>query len=242
MNGAGSERCYSASVAEILRCVEVETGGAVTSAVIWMHGLGADGHDFEPIVPHLGLDGLGVRFVFPHAPRRAVSINMGLLMPAWFDVRDLDFRGRPDLKGLAESAAQIEALMARERERGVPEGRVILAGFSQGGALALHVALRRQVPPAGVVALSTFLLEDPADPGADVRPAGLFPIFQAHGTGDPMIPLRLGEITRDRLQALGYPITFKTYPMQHEVCAEEIADIAAFLSTVLIDQPQATRA
>lgn len=227
---------------DILRSVEVETGGAVASAVIWMHGLGADGHDFEPIVPHLGLDGLGVRFVFPHAPRRAVSVNMGLLMPAWFDVRDLDFRGRPDLKGLSESAAQIESLIARERERGVPGERVLLAGFSQGGALALHVALRAEVPPAGVVALSTFLIEDPADPRRSARPGGLFPIFQAHGTGDPMIPLRLGEITRDRLQALGHPITFKTYPMQHEVCAEEIADIGAFLRSCLIEKPQATRA
>lgn len=222
-------------MAEILRCVEVETGGAVASAVIWLHGLGADGHDFEPIVPHLGLDGLGVRFVFPHAPRRAVSINMGLLMPAWFDVRDLDFRGQPDLKGLSESAAQVEALIAREQERGVDERRVVLAGFSQGGALALHVALRAKVPPAGVVALSTFMLEDPADRSTSARPAGFFPIFQAHGTDDPMIPASLGEITRDRLQALGYPITFKTYPMQHEVCAEEIADIGAFLRSRVLD-------
>jgi len=217
-------------VSEILRCVEVETGHPVTSAVIWLHGLGADGHDFEPIVPHLGLEGMGVRFVFPHAPRRAVSINMGLLMPAWFDVRDLDFRGQPDWKGVDESAAQVEALIAREKERGVAEGRMVLAGFSQGGALALDVALRRSEPPAGVVALSTFMLERaPLETGAAAAAGRPVPIFQAHGTDDPMIPLRLGEMTRDRLLALGLPITFKTYPMQHEVCPEEIADIGAFL-------------
>lgn len=228
-------------MAEVLKTVEVETGGSVRSAVIWLHGLGADGHDFEPIVPHLGLRGLGVRFVFPHAPRRAVTVNMGLLMPAWFDVPDLRFAGPPDWRGIRESASQVEALMAREMERGIAEGRLVLAGFSQGGAIALHVGLRRPVPPAGVVALSTFLLEGPAPgdvaleakaPGPRGAPSP-FPIFQAHGTDDPMIPLPLGEMTRDRLQALGYDITFRTYPMQHQVCAEEIADIGAFLRSWL---------
>jgi phospholipase/carboxylesterase len=228
-------------VGELLRCVEVTTGGPVTAAVIWLHGLGADGHDFEPIVPYLGLDGKGVRFVFPHAPRRAVSINMGLLMPAWFDVRSLDFGLEPDWKGLRDSAEKVEALIAREKERGVAEDRLVLAGFSQGGALALHVALKRSVPPAGVVALSCFMLEAALPGEAPPATARSIPIFQAHGTEDPLIPLRLGEMTRDHLRARGFQVTFRTYPMEHQVCPEEIADIGAFLRDVLGGGPDAAR-
>lgn len=234
---------------ELLKRVEVATGGTVQASVIWLHGLGADGHDFEPIVPHLGLQGAGIRFVFPHAPRRAVTINMGLLMPAWFDVRDLTFRGNPDLKGVGESAAAVEALMAHERERGVPPEKIALAGFSQGGAIALWVALNawgRGEPVAGVVALSTFLPALPELAGA--RPAGAVPlpsagtapplsIFQAHGDDDPMIPAALGEETRDRLIGLGHEVAFRSYPMQHEVCAEEIADIGAYLRERLAGLP-----
>jgi phospholipase/carboxylesterase len=222
-------------MSEYLPCVEVTTGKAVTGAVIWLHGLGADGHDFEPIVPALGLQDLGVRFVFPHAPRRPVSINMGLIMRAWFDIRDLDFRGDADEKGIRESIAQIAALLARERERGVASRRILLAGFSQGGAIALHVALRHPEPLAGVVALSTYLTGgatlEPDPAGAD-RP---LPVFQAHGTDDPMISLERGEETRNRLRALGCAVTWKTYPMEHEVCADEVADMCAWLRDRLAD-------
>jgi phospholipase/carboxylesterase len=218
---------------DLLKCVEVETGGAVRAAVVWMHGRGADGHDFEPIVPQLDRAGRGVRFVFPHAPRRAVTLNMGLLMPAWYDIRGLGPGSEVDEKGIRESAAQIEALLARERTRGVPADRIVLAGFSQGGVIALHVGLRHAERLAGIVALSTYLPEL-SGRAADLSAtnAGL-PIFMAHGTDDPMIPLAGGERARDRLTGLGYPVEFHTYPMEHSVAPEEIADLGAWLGARL---------
>ena len=208
---------------EYLPSVEVTAGAPITGAVIWLHGLGADGHDFEPIVPALGLRDLGVRFVLPHAPARPVSVNMGLIMRAWFDIRGLDFRGDVDEKGIQESIAQVEALVARERERGIESRKIALAGFSQGGSIALAVALRHPEQLAGVVALSTYL---PAGPWAD---GGAISVFQAHGTDDPLIRLERGEETRDRLRALGCDVAWKTYPMAHSVCPEEVADIGAWL-------------
>src|SRR6058998_1232887 len=142
---------------ELLPCVEIETAKPARSAVIWLHGLGADGHDFEPIVPYLGLDELGVRFVFPHAPRRPVTINMGLIMRAWYDIRGLDVGSDPDVKAIRESAAQVAALVDRERQREIARGKIVLAGFSQGGVIALHVALRYPETLAGAVALSSYL-------------------------------------------------------------------------------------
>lgn len=218
---------------DLLKCVEVETGGAVRAAVVWMHGLGANGHDFEPIVPHLGLGGRGVRFVFPHAPRRAVSINMGLLMPAWYDIRGLGPAAEVDEHGIRESAAQIEALLLREKERGIPALRIVLAGFSQGGVIALHVGLRHAERLAGIVALSTYLPEISGRAGELSAANADLPIFVAHGTDDPMIPLAGGERARDRLGALGHPVEFRTYPMEHSVAPEEIADIGAWLGTRL---------
>jgi len=213
----------------------METGGPVRSAVIWLHGLGADGHDFEPIVPHLGLEEAGVRFVFPNAPRRAVSINMGLLMPAWYDIRGLDAHSAIDLLGIRTSGEQVEALVRRENVRGVPAGSIVLAGFSQGGVVALYAALRHPERLAGVVALSTYLPE-PSGRADDLSPANAgLPIFVAHGTDDPMIPLSRGMAARDRLLAIGHPVTFKTYPMEHAVHPEEIADVGEFLRTVLGD-------
>jgi phospholipase/carboxylesterase len=222
-------------MSEYLPCIEVPSGSPIRSAVIWLHGLGADGHDFEPIVPALGLQDLGVRFILPHAPRRPVSVNMGLIMPAWFDIRRLDFEGDVDEKGIKESADQVGALVARERERGIESRRIVLAGFSQGGAIALYVALRHPEPLAGVVALSTYL---PAWPGPDegaAQQSGTaerkrpLSVFQAHGTDDPLIALERGEATRDRLLALGCAVTWRTYPMAHAVCPEEVADISAWL-------------
>jgi phospholipase/carboxylesterase len=216
-------------MAELLRAVEIEPQGEVRSAVIWLHGLGADGHDFEPIVPHLGLDDLGVRFVFPHAPRRAVSINMGLLMPAWFDLTSTDFESGLDEPGIGVSAAAIEALIAREKERGLASDRILLAGFSQGGLIAACVALRHPEPLAGALLLSTFV------PAAIVQKRDLsdanasLPIFLAHGAFDPMIPFALGESSRDRLRALGHDVEWHPYRMQHEVSPDEIADISRWL-------------
>ncbi|OLC54110.1 MAG: carboxylesterase [Acidobacteria bacterium 13_1_40CM_4_69_4] len=212
-----------------LQCVEVDTGGTVRSAVIWLHGLGADGHDFEPIVPSLGLRGCGVRFVFPHAPRRAVTINMGLLMRAWFDISDPEFRGGADERGIRESVMQVTGLVDRERGRGIASGRIVLAGFSQGGAIALHVALRYAETLCGVIALSTYLAGGAALEAELNLANGRIPIFQAHGADDPLIPMERGEETRDRLLALGHPVVWKAYPMQHEVCLEEIADLGVWL-------------
>jgi len=214
---------------DLLRTVEVETGRPVRAAVIWMHGLGADGHDFEPIVPHLGTDDLGVRFVFPHAPRRAVTINMGLIMPAWYDIRGLESGAGVDEKGIRASAAEVEALVGREKGRGVPAARIVLAGFSQGGVIALHAALRHDETLAGVLALSTYLPAVAASDAELCAANAAIPVFQAHGLDDPMIPVERGEQARDRLIALGHPVEFRTYPMQHEVCPDEIADIAAWL-------------
>ncbi len=214
---------------DLLPCVEVTAGGPITGAVIWLHGLGADGHDFEPIVPALRLKDIGLRFVFPHAPRRPVSINMGLIMRAWFDLRGLDFKGDVDEKGIKESVGQVAALVARERERGIASRRIVLAGFSQGGAIALQVALGHPEPLAGVVALSTHLAGGATivpGPACAARPLA---IFQAHGTDDPLIPLERGEETRDRLRELGCEVTWESYPMEHEVCAEEVAAIGAWL-------------
>jgi phospholipase/carboxylesterase len=200
-------------MAERLDAIELETGRPVRSAVIWLHGLGADGHDFEPIVPYLGTDDLGVRFVFPHAPRRAVTINMGLLMPAWYDIRGLGAGADVDEKGIRASASALGALVAREKERGVPARHIVLAGFSQGGVIALHAALRHAESLAGIMALSTYLPKMSADP-AEMNPANAAtPVFQAHGLDDPMIPVEAGEQARDRLVELGLPVEFRTYPM-----------------------------
>jgi len=216
-------------MADLLDTVEVETGRPVRAAVIWLHGLGADGHDFEPIVPYLGTDDLGVRFVFPHAPRRAVTINMGLIMPAWYDIRGLEAGSGVDERGIRASAARVEALIGREKGRGLPAARIVLAGFSQGGVIALHAALRHDEALAGAMALSTYLPEVAAlDAELSAANAAL-PVFQAHGVDDPMIPVERGEQARDRLLALGHPVVFRSYSMQHEVCPDEIVDMGAWL-------------
>jgi len=214
---------------DLLPTVEMETGGPVTSAVIWLHGLGADGHDFEPIVPYLGLRDRGVRFVFPHAPRRPVTINMGLIMRAWYDIGGADLQGGVDEKGIRASAQAVEALVARERARGVDSRRIVLAGFSQGGVIALHVALRHEEPLAGVIALSSYLPEVSAREAELSAANRRAPIFQGHGTEDPLVPLERGEQARDRLRTLGHPVTWKTYPMEHSVCPEEIDDVGGWL-------------
>ena len=220
-------------MSDLLETVEIETAPSPGRAVIWMHGLGADGHDFVDIVPALGLRDTPVRFVFPHAPMRPVTINRGMVMRAWYDVRDDVGVRREDEAGVRESQARIEALIARERARGVPAERLVLAGFSQGGAMALHTGLRQAERLAGIMALSCFLpLADKvaADASAANRAA---PILMAHGIHDPLIPLARAVHARDTLAALGYPVEWHEYPMPHSVCDAEVLDIAAWLARVL---------
>jgi phospholipase/carboxylesterase len=216
---------------QLLDAIEIETAPAPTAAVIWMHGLGADGHDFEPIVPELRLGPRpAIRFVFPHAPLRPVTINQGHVMRAWYDIRALAGVRREDEAGVRQSARQIESLIARERLRGIPAERLVLAGFSQGGAMALHTGLRHAERLAGVMALSCYLpLASTLE--AEAAPANrAVPIFWAHGVHDPMA---LAEQSREQLAALGYPIEWHQYAMPHSVSAEEIAEIARWLGRVL---------
>ena len=219
---------------QLLDAIEIETAPAPTAAVIWMHGLGADGHDFEPIVPELRLGPRpAIRFVFPHAPLRPVTINQGHVMRAWYDIRALAGVRREDEAGVRQSARQIESLIARERQRGIPAERRVLAGVSPGGAMALHTGLRHAERLAGVMALSCYLpLASTLE--AEAAPANrAVPIFWAHGVHDPMIPLALAEQSREQLAALGYAIEWHQYAMPHSVSAEEIAEIARWLGRVL---------
>ena len=219
-------------MAEVLDAIEMETGRNPTASVIWMHGLGADGNDFAPIVPALQLPKTAIRFVFPHAPVQPVTINGGMRMRAWYDIADGAIR-REDERGVRASQKLIEALIARENERGTSAERLVLAGFSQGGAIALQTGLRHRQRIAGVMALSTYL--PIADKFADEASAENrdAPIFMAHGSYDPVIPLDRAERSRDILQSLGYKVEWREYPMPHSVCPEEVADIGAWLTAVL---------
>jgi len=213
--------------------VEVETGATPTAAVIWLHGLGADGHDFEPVVPALRLPAdLPVRFVFPHAPERPVTINMGTRMRAWYDIKQLG-GGPEDDAGIRESQALVEALIERERTRGVEDRRIVLAGFSQGGAIVLHTGLRHSARLAGIMALSTYLpLASTVAAERHAMNADL-PILMVHGSGDEMIPIARAQAAREKLEALGQKIEWRDYPMGHAVCPEEITEISAWLGRVL---------
>ncbi len=211
--------------------IELESGRNPQAAIIWLHGLGADGHDFEPIVPELAL-AKPVRFIFPHAPVRPVTLNSGMPMRAWYDIFQLG-GGPEDEAGIRASQVSLESLIARETGRGIAPGRIVLAGFSQGGAIVLHTALRHAERLAGVLALSTYLpLAGALEQEAASAHAGL-PIFMAHGRVDDIIPLERAQASRQRLQALGYALEWHEYPMPHSVCAPEIAAIAAFLTRVL---------
>lgn len=221
-------------MAALLDAIELETGrgaGPADGAVIWLHGLGADGHDFEPVVPELGLPPtLRLRFVFPHAPVQPVTINGGFAMRAWYDIYN---DGRQDAAGIRASQTRVEALVEREKGRSVATVRIVLAGFSQGGAIALHTGLRYPERLSGILALSTYLpLADTL--AAEAHPANReVPIFMAHGTQDPLIPLARARASRDALQTLGYQVEWHEYAMPHSVCPEEIAHIGAWLIRVL---------
>jgi phospholipase/carboxylesterase len=216
-----------------IETIEIETAPKPAAAVIWLHGLGADGHDFEPIVPELGLPASKpVRFIFPNAPQRPVTINMGMRMRAWYDILQLG-GGAEDEAGIRASQGSLEGLIARQTERGIPRNKIVLAGFSQGGAIVLQTALRQRERLAGVMALSTYLpLAKSLEKERAAENSDL-PIFMAHGAYDNMIPLDRAARSRDALQALGYAVQWHEYPMQHSVCPEEIADIAAFLLRIL---------
>ncbi|MFT5464033.1 MAG: phospholipase/carboxylesterase [Planctomycetota bacterium] len=217
---------------ELLRCVEVEPDEPATATVVWLHGLGADGHDFEPVVPMLG-DLPGVRFVFPHAPSIPVTVNGGAVMPAWYDILGLELQRRVDEDGVRLSAERVSALLVRERTRGIESKRTILAGFSQGGAIALHLGLRHPERLAGVMALSAYISFD-GNLDEERHPANFeVPIFQGHGVLDPMVPLEQGVAARDRLQGLGHEVDWHEYPMEHSVCPEELHDIGQWLRHVL---------
>ena len=218
----------------MLETLELETGPSPKAAVIWLHGLGADGHDFEPIVPELDLpDALAVRFVFPHAPMQAVTINGGAVMRAWYDVYALEGQRREDETGVRASQATVEELIAREKARGVPAARLVLAGFSQGGAIALQTGLRHGERLAGIMALSTYL-PVASTLAAEASPANrATPIFMAHGLDDPLIPIERATMSRRQLEAAGYAVEWHEYPMGHAVCMEEIADVSAWLQRVL---------
>ena len=222
---------------QVPETVEIESASSPDAAVIWLHGLGADGHDFEAVVPELRLPPqLRLRFVFPHAPMRPVTINMGMRMRAWYDILQMG-GGREDEAGIRASRSLLQSLIEREKGRGVVPRRIVLAGFSQGGAIALHTGLREPERLAGVLALSTYL--PLAGKLAAERSAANseLPVFMAHGTQDPMIGVARAREARAALQALGYPIEWKEYPMAHSVCGEEIADIAAWLLRLLAPSP-----
>jgi phospholipase/carboxylesterase len=204
--------------------------GTATACVIWLHGLGADGYDFVPLVPELQLpQTLGVRFVFPHAPVRPVTINSGFAMRAWYDIKALSAGAEQDEPGIRASATLVADYIRRECASGIETRRIVIAGFSQGGAVALHAALRYAEPLAGVLALSSYLpLHGSVATEASSANRRL-PILMCHGREDPVLPMSLAELSRDTLVALGYAVAWKEYTMRHEVCREEIADIAAWL-------------
>ena len=224
-------------MASLLETVEHETGPQPQWSVLWLHGLGADGNDFAPIVPELLMrdgsrrDWPALRFVFPHAPVRAVTINGGARMRAWYDIRDMDLSHRADLVGVAESVEQADALIAREGDRGIPANRVLLIGFSQGGAIALAAGIARKTPLAGLVGLSTYLPMTPAQAAAGLQPgAASQPLFMAHGQFDPVVPYAGGERSAGAMRELGFDVQWQRYPMQHAVCAEEIRDLGDWMT------------
>ncbi len=225
-----------------LDTLEIEPDGPATASVIWMHGLGADAHDFHGIPPQLGLPvDLHVRYVFPNAPQIPVTINQGMVMRAWYDVTWFDRRGEDETR-IRQSTASVGQLVAREIERGVSANRIVLAGFSQGGAMALFVGLRCPEALAGIMCLSGYLLL-PDTLTAEAAPASrTVPIFLAHGTEDPVVPHALGRSSCDALVGAGYPVDWHEYPMAHQVCLEEVRDVGDWLTGVLAaDNPTTSR-
>ena len=227
----------SDSSSSLIPHITVEPKSDARFAVIWLHGLGASGHDFEPIVPELQLpEALAIRFIFPHAPERPVTINNGMRMPAWYDITGLDFDKRVDSDSFVSSGELIEAFIDDQISKGIVAENILLAGFSQGGALALHTGLRFPQRLAGVMALSTYLATGKtlAEEGSELNRD--IPILYAHGSQDPMIPMAQAMKSRDRLQELGYTVEWHEYVMEHQVCVDEIGDISRWLQYCFSDQ------
>jgi phospholipase/carboxylesterase len=214
--------------------IEVETGPNPVATIIWMHGLGADGHDFEPIVPELGRRGEpSLWFVFPHAPVRPVTLNNGYRMRAWYDIISIQRGAAQDEVGIRASHAIVEALIRRENERGIPSNKIVLAGFSQGGAMALYSGTRYPEKLAGIMGLSCYMLLESRFAAERSAPNHTTSIFLGHGTQDPVVSLALGEATRRMLETQGHPVEWHAYPMAHSVCPQEVADIADWLRRVV---------
>lgn len=220
---------------EKLKTLEINVKDARYS-VIWLHGLGADGHDFEPIVSELKFKNKSItRFIFPHAPTMAVTVNNGMVMPAWYDIVAPRIDANQDEKGIRHSSAQINHLIDAEIERGIDSKNIVLAGFSQGGAIVLHTGLRYSKPLAGIMALSTYLLLDTSVSKEATAANKNICIFYAHGTHDPVIPISLAEMSKKFLTELGYNLDWHNYPMEHSVIPQEINDISAWLDRILSD-------
>jgi phospholipase/carboxylesterase len=216
-----------------LQYIEIETGENPTAAVIWLHGLGASGHDFEPVVPELGLpEDTAVRFIFPHAPNLPVTINGGMSMPAWYDIKAMDIDRVVDTEQLRASADAVAKLVEQQKQKGIPPERIIIAGFSQGGAVAYELGLSYPERFGGVLALSTYFATadtvQRSEANADV------PISVYHGTFDPMVPESLGVRSVETLKEMGYDPSYQTFPMEHSVCLEEIQDIGRFIRRHLL--------
>lgn len=218
----------------MLDYIERSLGDSPTTSVIWLHGLGADGHDFEPIVPELGLaPAHAVRFIFPHAPQQPVTINGGMVMRAWYDIMSMEIAREIDEAGIERSSAHVGELIEQEMGRGISSENIIVAGFSQGGAVALHTALLYDKPLCGILALSTYLpLGQRIKAGANPANANI-PVFMGHGTYDPIVPVQLGQRSSEHLAREGYPVEWHDYPMQHAVCMEEIQDVGAWLKQLI---------
>jgi phospholipase/carboxylesterase len=217
-----------------LTAIELQTHPQPDASVIWLHGLGADGYDFVPVVRELETLGApAARYVFPHAPTRPVTINGGYVMRAWYDIYGNDLVRREDEAGIRQSQLQIEALIAREVDRGTPRSRIVLAGFSQGGAITLQAGLRQEQPLAALLALSTYLPLATQFEAERARGSAEVPIFMAHGRSDPVIPFARATASRDALKTAGYALEWHQYEMPHSVCEEEIRHIAGFLQRVL---------
>lgn len=217
---------------QLLPAIELETSPAPDSTVIWLHGLGADGNDFAPIVPELNLPAaLAVRFIFPHAPTMPVTINGGLVMPAWYDIMETLIDKRVDIAGLMASADQINGFVNRELARGIDSRRIIIAGFSQGGAVAYQVALSHEKPLGGLLAMSTYFATAEVILYSDANQA--IPIGIQHGIYDPVVPEHLGRQAATQLEKKGYMVSYRNYPMEHSVCPEQLGDIAGWLQTTL---------
>ncbi len=218
----------------MLETIEIETAPKPNAAIIWLHGLGADGHDFEPVVPQLvPRVEKAWRFVFPHAPVRPVTINNGMRMRAWYDIKGFDRKSAEDVAGFTDTDTQVRELITRENRRGIPTERIVLAGFSQGGAVSLYTVPRLDEKLAGVLALSCYLPRESSFPAERKTANDATPIFMAHGVADATLPMALGVASRDYLRSNGYTVEWHEYPMAHGVCPAEIVDIREYLFRVL---------